>query len=295
MSLICHRTRLKFRYVLSIVLGLSLGLLLSLVCVPLLSICDYSVSIFSQDLLNLKLNNNESVRQRNRLDSQQLLARPVRSLSDKTLVDYTSQDYEPEIRPLPSSNISSSISLHTNKKNAFIRPRYIADELGIKEKVLAAVFIDEKHLHTFGIFHNQTLHEHIDRLLFFVDNYTKTAPTGMQVMILSDQRAHLKPFYVLKYLAENMIDRYDWFLLIPHNAFIRGFKVSLLYFILDTYVSNEHQSQSLFSFDCFTFEFKEFLQHISINQDLYLGQAFDDTHAVYCSFGSGIILSGVSK
>ena len=35
------------------------------------------------------------------------------------------------------------------------------------------------------------------------------------------------------------------------------------------------------------------MHHISINQDLYMGQAFDDVHAVYCYFGSGIILSGV--
>jgi hypothetical protein len=26
-----------------------------------------------------------------------------------------------------------------------------------------------------------------------------------------------------------------------------------------------------------------------------MGQAFDDVHAVYCYFGSGIILSGVSE
>jgi len=35
------------------------------------------------------------------------------------------------------------------------------------------------------------------------------------------------------------------------------------------------------------------LNHISISQDLYMGQPFDDVHAVYCYFGSGIILSGV--
>ncbi|CAF4819072.1 unnamed protein product [Rotaria magnacalcarata] len=38
----------------------------------------------------------------------------------------------------------------------------------------------------------------------------------------------------------------------------------------------------------------EFLNHISIGQDLYMGQAFDDVHAVYCYFGSGIIISSVS-
>jgi len=32
---------------------------------------------------------------------------------------------------------------------------------------------------------------------------------------------------------------------------------------------------------------------LSINQDLYMGQAYDDIHSVYCYFGSGIILSGV--
>ncbi|CAF4715325.1 unnamed protein product [Rotaria sp. Silwood1] len=85
----------------------------------------------------------------------------------------------------------------------------------------------------------------------------------MQVIAVHDKRAYLKPFYVLKYLAEKMIKLYDWFVLLPDNTFVRGFKLN------------------------------EFLNHISISQDLYMGQAFDDVHAVYCYFGSGIILSGV--
>ncbi|CAF0890604.1 unnamed protein product, partial [Didymodactylos carnosus] len=36
----------------------------------------------------------------------------------------------------------------------------------------------------------------------------------------------------------------------------------------------------------------EFLNRISISQDLYMGQSYDDVHAVYCYYGSGIILSG---
>ncbi|CAF4338036.1 unnamed protein product, partial [Adineta steineri] len=84
----------------------------------------------------------------------------------------------------------------------------------------------------------------------------------MEVVAIHDKRAYLKPFYILKYLAEKMIKSYDWFVLVPDNTYIRGFKLN------------------------------EFLNHISISQDLYMGQPFDDVHAVYCYFGSGIILSG---
>lgn len=211
MSPVCHRTRLKSRYVLSICVGLSLGFLLSFFYLPLISLCDQS-SLLNNPHLN----------------------RHARSLSDFTFVDYASKDYEPRIHPLPPAENKSSAasSPHDAKTNKLIRPRYIADELGIREKLLVAVLTENKHLNTFALFLNQTLSEHVNRLLFFIDGNADQIPDGMQVLAIFDQRTFLKPFYVLKYLAEKMIQLYDWFFLVPDNTFIRGFKVISMSFIL---------------------------------------------------------------
>jgi hypothetical protein len=237
-SLIFHRTRLKSRYILSILVGLTLGFALSLTCLPLMSICDTSLSIFSEPFsstLNHYLNN-DSLSLRDKFDLARILSRQPRSVADVTLVDYGSKDYEPKIHPLqqplaPKSNhvnnnnktvTTSTIAPDLSKIN---RPRYIADELGIREKVLVAVLTETNRLNTFALFLNQTLQEHVDRIHFFIDDDVQDFPKGMQVVAIHDKRAYLKPFYVLKYLAEKMIRSFDWFVLVPDNTYIRGFKV----------------------------------------------------------------------
>ncbi|CAF4321998.1 unnamed protein product [Rotaria socialis] len=268
MSLLFHRTRLKSRYILSILVGLSLGFALSLACLPIMSVCDNPLSLFSEPFSSSFNSHfgNETLSFSDRFDPFRILSREPRSVVDVTLVDYGSKDYEPQIHPprleLNSNNKSFSTSTQSSNTSKVTRPRYIADELGIREKVLVAVLTEPHRLNTFAFFINQTLQDYVNRLLFFIDEDVQDFPRSMQVIAVHDKRAYLKPFYVLKYLAEKMIKLYDWFVLLPDNTYIRGFKLN------------------------------EFLNHISISQDLYMGQAFDDVHAVYCYFGSGIILSG---
>jgi hypothetical protein len=238
MSFLFRRTRLKSRYILSIFVGLTLGFMLSLACLPLMSICDNSLSIFSETFsssLNIQLNN-ENFSLRDKLDPFRILNRQARSIADVTLVDYGSKDYEPRIHPLPhavksnnnNNNNNKSIVTSTSSPNLakLTRPRYIADELGIREKVLVAVLTETTRINTFALFLNQTLQDHVNRLLFFIDDDVQDFPKGMQVVAIHDKRTYLKPFYVLKYLAEKMIKSYDWFLLVPDNTYIRGAKVS---------------------------------------------------------------------
>lgn len=229
LSLLCHRTRLKSRYILSIFVGLSLGFLLSLACLPLMSVCSNPFSLFSEPFSSSSLNfpfGNETLSFRDRFDPFRILSRQARSIADVTLVDYASQDYEPRIHPPQStSNRSQSTSTQTETTTKITRPRYIADELGIKEKVLVAILTETNHLNTFALFHNQTLQDYVNRLLFFIDEDVQDFPRGMQVVAIHDKHAYLKPFYVLKYLAEKMIKFYDWFVLVPDRTFIRGFKV----------------------------------------------------------------------
>ncbi|CAF1043258.1 unnamed protein product [Adineta steineri] len=272
-SLLFHRTRLKSRYILSILVGLALGFILSLACVPLMNICDTSLSILSGPFslsLNFHIKNGNSSL-RDKFDPFRILNRQARSIADITLVDYGSKDYEPKINPsqqqqvpIKSNHNNSKVTTtttHVSNVAKILRPRFMADELGIREKVLVAVLTETNHLNTFALFLNQTLSDHVNRILFFIDEVRQDFPKDMQVIAINDKRSYLKPFYVLKYLVEKTIKSYDWFFLVPDNTYIRGFKLN------------------------------EFLNHISINQDLYMGQAFDDIHAVYCYFGSGIILS----
>jgi hypothetical protein len=233
MSLFFHRSRLKSRYILSILVGLTLGFALSLACLPLMSICENSLSILTEPFY-LHLSNNESFFLREKFDPFRILNRHGRSIADVTLVDYGSKDYEPRIHPLQqpsavkSNNINKTIVTSTHPSNAgkVQRPRYIADELGIRDKVLVAVLTETNRLNTFALFHNQTLQHYVNRLLFFIDDDVQDFPKGMQVVAIHDKRTYLKPFYVLKYLAEKMSKSYDWFLLVPDNTYIRGFKVN---------------------------------------------------------------------
>jgi hypothetical protein len=233
MSLLFHRTRLKSRYILSIFVGLSLGFALSLACLPLMSVCDNPLSLFSEPFsssFNL-YSDNETLSFREKFDPFRLLNRQSRSVADVTLVDYGSQDYEPRILPSeanPNNNKSISTTTQSSDTPKVPRPRYIADELGIREKVLVAILTESNRLNTFGLFLNQTLQNYVNRLLFFVDEDVHDFPKGMQLVAIHDKRAYLKPFYVFKYLAEKMIKSYDWFVLLPDNTFVRGFKVSLI-------------------------------------------------------------------
>jgi hypothetical protein len=242
MSLLFHRTRLKSRYILSIFVGLSLGFALSLACLPLMSVCDNPLSLFSEPFsssLNIHIGN-ETLSFRDKFDPFRLLNRQARSIVDVTLVDYGSKDYEPRIHPAQSeinlnNNKSQSIPIQSIDKTKVTRPRYIADELGIREKILVAVLTEQNHLNTFALFINQTLQEYVDRLLFFIDDDVQDFPKGMQIVAIHDKRTYLKPFYVLKYLAEKMIKLYDWFVLVPDKTYIRGFKVNLIEGILSKF------------------------------------------------------------
>ena len=239
-SLLFHRTRVKSRYILSIFVGLSLGFALSLACLPFMSVCDNPFSRFPEHYvpgLNYPNGNNTWLFS-GRFDPFQLLNRQSRSVVDVTLVDYASVDYEPQIHSPQellqlTDNKSQTISTKSTETTKIIRPRYIADELGIREKVLVAVLSETNRLNTFGLFINQTLQEHINRVLFFINEDSSDFPKGMQIVAVNDKRVYLRPFYVLKYLAEKMVKLYDWFFLVPDNTFIRGFKVRSTQFLSD--------------------------------------------------------------
>jgi len=107
MSLIFHRTRLKSRYILSIFVGLSLGFALSLACLPIISVCDNPLSLFSEPFVssfNIRFGN-DTFSLHDKFDPFRILNRQARSIADVTLVDYGSKDYEPKIHPLQQAPI----------------------------------------------------------------------------------------------------------------------------------------------------------------------------------------------
>ena len=218
---------LKPRYVLSMGVGLSLGFLLSITSLKMLTICDSSSTYLLNPFAPIPSpeNNDNLIKVP---DVNIHGHRSIRSPSESTLVDYASKEYEPRILPNPDVKINSSSNSNLqNSSKKLVRPRYVADELGIREKVLVSVLTESKNLNTFAIFINQTLGDHVDQILFFIHDKPETIPHGMEVLSIEDSKQRLKPFYVLNYLAKKKLNSYDWFFLVPDNTFIRGYKVKM--------------------------------------------------------------------
>lgn len=216
MSLVFHRTGIKSRYILSIGVGFVLGFLLSLASLQRITTCNNCFATFSADSSN---------------ETNQVIDNPIPSLNDRnkkhrsrgdsTLVDYASRDYEPRIHPLPSQSEVKSVKSGVT----VTRPRYVADELGIREKVFIGVLTEGKNLNSFAIFLNQTLADHANKVVFFVGETSERAPSGIEVLVVNDHQPKLKLLHIFQYLAQEKTKQYDWFFLIPDNTFVRGYKV----------------------------------------------------------------------
>ncbi|CAF5194456.1 unnamed protein product, partial [Rotaria magnacalcarata] len=84
---------------LSILVGLSLGFALSLACLPIMSVCENPLSLFSEPFSSSFNSHfgNGTLSFSDRFDPFRILSRESRSVVDVTLVDYGSKDYEPQI------------------------------------------------------------------------------------------------------------------------------------------------------------------------------------------------------
>jgi len=110
-------------------------------------------------------------------------------------------------------------------------------------------------INTRGVAINKTAAHLVDKIMFFNNgvNPPKINLTG--IVGFSDTRKILKPFHVLKYIADNYVDKFDYFFLIKDDSYIRAFNLA------DT------------------------LKKISVSEDVHLGGFLRDKETAFCSLG----------
>lgn len=161
----------------------------------------------------------------------------------------------------PQLNLNKPDKAKKPNRN-IVRPRYFSTELGIREKLFIGVFTNQHNIESLATAFNKTVAHLINRIKFFIsakDN-VKTSLKLRNLVAFTDSRQNYFPFHVLKYIADNYIEEYDFFYLIDDTAYLNAKKL------------------------------KETLDHISISFDIYMGSKTnsDDKH---CELSGGIILS----
>ena len=166
-------------------------------------------------------------------------------------------EYEPRI------NLAGKPQKAKKTPQALVRPRYYSTELGIREKLFVAVLTSQEMINSRGVAINKTVAHLVDKIMYFID-----AP-GPQKLNLSmsgivgftDTRKLLKPFHVLKYVADNYLDEYDFFFVVKDTTYV---KARTLY---------------------------EVAQGISVSQEVHAGSEKEDDHTAFCKLDAGLLLS----
>lgn len=125
-----------------------------------------------------------------------------------------------------------------------IRPRYYSSELGIREKLFIGVMTSQEHINTYATAFNRTIAHLVNKIKFFI--YADSVKTNYKlknIVGFTDTHENRRPFHVIKYIADNYLKEYDYFLLVPDNVYVDARKL------------------------------KKLLYHMSITFDLYMGGA----------------------
>lgn len=174
-------------------------------------------------------------------------------------------DFEPQI------NLAQKPMAAKKEQKSFIRPRYYSSELGIREKLFVGCISEQDHIETLATAFNRTTAHLVNKIKFFInaDNVKSTFKLK-NIVGFTDTRENLRPFHVLKYIADNYLDDYDYFLLVPDTTYL--------------------DSRAL----------RQKVSKISISFDIYLGTPTTtdrvsgesgESSSGYCDLDSGIIFS----
>lgn len=102
---------------------------------------------------------------------------------------------------------------------------------------------------------NRTTAHLVNKIKFFINaDNVKTNYKLKNIVGFTDTRENLRPFHVIKYIADNYLDDYDYFLIIQDNVYVDARKL------------------------------KDMLYHLSITFDLYMGAKTETSN--YGSYGA---------
>lgn len=151
--------------------------------------------------------------------------------AENLLIERFGQEFEPHL-----NLINKPLAAKKPVKNV-IRPRYYSSELGIREKLFIGVMTSQEHINTFATAFNRTTAHLVNKIKFFI--YADSVKTNYKlknIVGFTDTRESRRPFHVVKYIADNYLDEYDYFLLVPDTVYVDARKlVKLLYHMSITF------------------------------------------------------------
>lgn len=160
------------------------------------------------------------------------------------------EDFEPRINLAGKPKKAQRVPQNLN------RPRYYTTELGLRQKLFVGVMTSTGTINTRGVAINKTAAHLVDKIMFFNNGVNPPRINLTGIIGFSDTRKILKPFHVLKYIADNYVDKFDYFFLIKDDSYIRAFNLS------------------------------ETVKKISVSEDVHLGGFFRDRESAFCSLGN---------
>lgn len=160
---------------------------------------------------------------------------------------------------LPKINVAQTVSQKSTKK--LIRPRYYSTELGIREKLFVGVLTTPEQVEERTVAINKTVAHLVDKIKYFMSASHRYKPAHSlgNVVGFTDTRDSLRPFHVVKYIADGFSQNYDYFFLMKDSVYLNARTLK--------YVANK----------------------ISVSQHVYLGTRMSDS--TFCSLGKCYMLS----
>lgn len=178
----------------------------------------------------------------------------IRDNSDYALLN---EDFEPQL------NLAQKPMIAKKAVKSIVRPRYFSTELNVKsDRLFLGILTVQENIDTLATAFNKSTAHLVNKIKFFIhaDN-VKTNFKLKNIVGFTDTRENYRPFHVLKYIADNYVEDYDFFYLIEDAAYLNAKTLM------------------------------EQLNHISMSFDIYMGTKVEDREEGFCDLKAGIIFS----
>lgn len=179
------------------------------------------------------------------------------SIRDNYEYGQLNEDFEPQL------NLAQKPMIAKKPVKSIVRPRYFSTELNVRlDRLFLGILTVQENIDSLATAFNKTSAHLVNRIKFFIhaDN-VKTNFKLKNIVGFTDTRENYRPFHVLKYIADNYVEDYDFFFLIEDGAYLNA--------------------KSLM----------EQLNHISMSFDIYMGSKVEERDDGFCDLKAGIIFS----
>lgn len=167
------------------------------------------------------------------------------------------EDFEPQL------NLAQKPMIAKKPVKSIVRPRYFSTELNVRlDRLFLGILTVQENIESLATAFNKTSAHLVNKIKFFIhaDN-VKTNFKLKNIVGFTDTRENYRPFHVLKYIADNYVEDYDFFYLIEDAAYLNAKTLM------------------------------EQLNHLSMSFDVYMGTKIEDRGEDFCDLKAGIVFS----